>query len=182
MNILFVGRLSKEKRPEWFIELASQLHGRERAVQPHFQIAGDGPLRPELELMVRERGLSDIVHFLGERQDMSETYANADLVVLTSRHEGTPNVLLEAMAHGIPVVATRVGGVPEIVSDECGILVDPFSPRELREAVIRLTDEPDMRKQMGNAGRAYVEREHSLNSLGRQLTDIYTKLLEARRA
>ncbi|MEO8042319.1 MAG: glycosyltransferase, partial [Acidobacteriota bacterium] len=130
----------------------------------------------------RDRGLSEVVHFLGEQQDMSETYANADLLVLTSRYEGTPNVLLEAMAHGVPVVATKVGGVPEIVTEKCGILVNPLSLPDLAEAVIRLTAEPLVRKEMGNAGRAYVERNHSQSSLGRRLTEIYSKLLEAKRA
>ncbi|MEO8042725.1 MAG: glycosyltransferase family 4 protein, partial [Acidobacteriota bacterium] len=79
VNILFVGRLSKEKRPEWFIELASQLKARPAGAETNFRIAGDGPLRLELERMVRDRGLSDFVHFLGEQRDMSETYSNADL-------------------------------------------------------------------------------------------------------
>lgn len=182
VNVLFVGRLSKEKRPEWFIELASQLGAGQARVKTRFKIAGDGPLRSELEHMVRDRGLSDVVHFLGEQQDMSRTYADADLLVLTSRYEGTPNVLLEAMAYGVPVVATKVGGVPEIVTDECGILVDPLSFPDLAEAVIRLTEQPLLRKEMGTAGRAYVENNHSLSSLGRRLTGIYQKLLQAKRA
>ena len=180
-NILFVGRLTDEKRPEWFIELASQLQITLPARPVHFRIAGDGPLRPELERMARDRGLSDVVHFLGEQQDMSESYASADLLVLTSRYEGTPNVLLEAMAHGVPVVATKVGGVPEIVSDECGIVVDPFDLPGLAEAVRQLVENPGMRKEMGSAGRAYVERNHSFNSLGGRLTEIYQKLLQSRR-
>ena len=182
VTVLFVGRLSREKRPEWFIELASELRARRTDMKKHFRIAGDGPLRPELERMVRDRGLCEVVHFLGEQRDMSETYADADLLVLTSRYEGTPNVLLEAMAHGLPVVATKVGGVPEIVTDKCGVLVDPHSLPDMVEAVRRLSDEPQTRKEMGKAGQAYVEKNHSQSSLGGRLTGIYQKLLEAKRA
>jgi len=162
--------------------LTSQLRAKGNRVKTQFRIAGDGPLRPELERMVCERGLSDVVHFLGEQQNMAETYAGADILVLTSRYEGTPNVLLEAMAYGVPVVATKVGGVPEVVTDECGVLVDPVSLADLAEAVIMLTEKPQMRNQMGKAGRAYVQRNHSLDSLGRRLTGIYQKVLEAKRA
>ena len=182
LNVLFVGRLTEEKRPEWFIELASRLTSRSDNVKAHFQIVGDGPLRPELESIVRERGLSNTVHFLGERQDMSETYANADLLVLTSRYEGTPNVLLEAMANGVPIVATKVGGVPEVLTDECGILVDPHSLPSIVEAVVRLATEPRMREAMGSAGRAQVERNHSQTTLGPRLTGIYQRLLQRTKA
>jgi glycosyltransferase involved in cell wall biosynthesis len=180
VNLLFVGRLTEEKRPEWFIDLATHMQARSASIKAHFRIAGDGPLRPELERMVRDRQLTEVVHFLGEQQDMAETYANADLLVLTSRYEGTPNVLLEAMAYGVPVVATRVGGVSEIVNDNCGIVVDPLSFPCLAEAVMGLAAEPFMRKEMGNAGRAYVERNHSTNSLGRHLIGIYQKLVYAK--
>jgi glycosyltransferase involved in cell wall biosynthesis len=85
------------------------------------------------------------------------------------------------MAHGVPVVATKVGGVPEIVNDQCGILVDPLNLTALAEAVSTLTSEPRTRKEMGVSGRAYVETNHSLSVLGKRLTGIYRKLLEAKR-
>jgi glycosyltransferase involved in cell wall biosynthesis len=102
--------------------------------------------------------------------------------VLTSVYEGTPNVLLEAMAHRIPVVATRVGGVPEIVGERCGLLVDPLRFSDLAAAVERLIRETDLRCEMGNSGRQYVERNHSISALQRQLTGIYERLREMKSA
>jgi L-malate glycosyltransferase len=178
LNILFVGRLSKEKRPEWFIELADHVSKVANEAPPQFLIAGDGPLRPALECIVRERGLSESIHFLGEQSDMSPIYSRADILVLTSLYEGTPNVLLEAMAHRIPVVATRVGGVPEIVGEGCGLLVNSLRFSELAAAVERLIRDPQLRRELGNSGRQYVERNHSVDMLQGQLTGIYQKLRE----
>jgi glycosyltransferase involved in cell wall biosynthesis len=182
LNILFVGRLSKEKRPEWFIDLADHVSKLSNKTQVQFLIAGDGPLRTSLESMVLERGLSESIHFLGEQADMGPIYSRADILVLTSVYEGTPNVLLEAMAHRIPVVATRVGGVPEIVGERCGLLVDPLRFSDLAAAVERLIREPDLRCEMGNSGRQYVERNHSISALQRQLTGIYERLREMKSA
>lgn len=180
LNILFVGRLSKEKRPEWFIELAEHVAQLSDEAPTQFLIAGDGPLRTSLENMVQERGLSESIHFLGEQSDMSSIYSRADILVLTSLYEGTPNVLLEAMAHRVPVVATNVGGVPEIVGEDCGLLVDPHRFSDLAAAVERLIREPRLRLELGNSGRRYVERNHSLHVLQSQLTGIYQRLRETK--
>lgn len=179
VNILFAGRLGKEKRPELFIDLAVRLLREFPQGQLSFQVAGDGPLRTRLERIATSAGLSqDSFSFLGVQTDMSSVYCQSDILVLTSGHEGTPNVVLEAMAHGIPVVATRVGGVPEIVSEECGILVDPADFGGLYSATAKLIRDPDLRFRLGRNAQKYVAEVHSLPRMRELLIGIYSKLVE----
>lgn len=178
LNILFAGRLGKEKRPELFVKLASQILRDLQQFDVRFEIAGDGPLRSKLEQLVNNHvPLSTHFSFLGEQVEMSGVYRRTDILVLTSEHEGTPNVVLEAMAHGIPVVATRVGGVPEILSDKCGILVDPADFEELVAATTKLILDPDLRRDMGRNGQDYVASNHSFKYLQKRLVGIYSKVL-----
>jgi len=177
LSILFVGRLTKVKRPELFLELAAYLTSNCQGVKIEFRIAGDGPLRRELEQMSTALGLLNKLVFLGEQADMSKIYAASDIVVLTSAYEGTPNVLLEAMANGLPVVAASVGGVPEILDSDRGFLVDPLNFKELAESVSKLVNDPQLRARLGANGKRYVERNHSIHSLGQSLIEIYQKVL-----
>lgn len=174
VSILFVGRLGKEKRPELFIKLAKEITERNPEAKLSFRIVGNGPLRTELEGLRVRLGLSgDVLSFMGERSDLSEIYRNSNMLILTSEYEGTPNVVLEAMAHGLPVVSTRVGGVPDILPEEAGIIVDPSDFSGLVEAAERLILNPDLRAAMGKAGKAAVSERHSPESLGLQLREIY---------
>lgn len=177
-NIAFVGRLGKEKRPELFVKLAYELKEAVTEQQLKFQIVGDGPLRPELETLAAEYGLSDdTLCFTGERSDMSAVYSSVDILVLTSKHEGTPNVILEALSCAVPVVATDVGGVSEVLSDQMGILVDAMDFDGLVGAVRRLIVSPELRRTLGTNGQKYVAANHSLTYLGGRLTEIYNSLL-----
>ncbi len=179
MRLLFAGRLVPEKRPELFIHLASKLRECLPDMKLNFTIAGDGPLRLSIEQLSDELGFDRReMGFLGETSDMSQVYRKSDMLVLTSGHEGTPNVVLEAMAYGLPVVATRVGGVPEIVSNDCGILVDPSSLEELLDSTVKLIRNSDLRTDMGRNGQEYVGKNHSIGYLQKQLTDIYSQLLK----
>jgi glycosyltransferase involved in cell wall biosynthesis len=179
VTVLFAGRLSKQKRPELFIDLAVRLLREFPQGQLTFQVAGDGPLRAHLESLATDAGLpNNVFSFLGVRTDMNTIYRQSDILVLTSGHEGTPNVVLEAMAHGIPVVATKVGGVPEILSAECGIVVEPSDFDGLCTATARLLQDPDLRSQMGRNARKYVEDIHSLPAMRERLIGIYSKLVE----
>ena len=177
-NILFVGRLVPAKNPELFIRMASRLV---RDLPEHnllFQIAGDGPLRKGLQEYAGKCPISNSrVQFLGERADMSDIYRETDILVLTSDHEGTPNVVLEAMSYGIPVVATNVGGVPEILSEDCGFLLRASDLDGLCRATAKLVRDQRLRSSLGGNGRRYVLDNHSLPYLADRLTGIYSKLL-----
>ena len=120
-------------------------------------IAGDGPLRPELEAEHEALGLGTVVRFLGFREDVNDLLRAADLFVVSSYLEGMGTATLDAMASGLPVVATRVGGIPEIVDDGVsGILVPARDPKALAEAMLRLAKDPGLRARLGEAGRVCV--------------------------
>jgi glycosyltransferase involved in cell wall biosynthesis len=178
LRILFVGRLVEQKRPELFIKLAWQLRRDLPETDLFFQIIGNGPLRFDLEKLRDDYGFSnDEVEFSGEQSGMADIYRNSDILILTSEYEGTPNVVLEAMSFGIPVVATRVGGVPGILTEESGILVDPSDFEGLVDAAKNLILHPDLRRLLGRSGHDYVGRNHSLDYLQNRLIGIYKKLL-----
>lgn len=180
-KIFFVGRLGKEKRPELFVKLARELRKTLPDRRLKFHIVGDGPLRRELEDLASGYGLTpEVLSFDGERSDMSEVYRTADILVLTSKHEGTPNAVLEALGHAIPVVATRVGGVPEILNNDTGIVVDPMDFTGLVKATADLILDPQLRVALGTSGQKYVQKNHSLTYLEKRLTGIYTELLTRR--
>jgi glycosyltransferase involved in cell wall biosynthesis len=178
VTVLFAGRLVPVKRPDQFIALAARLRRDISDVQLKFRIAGDGPLREDLERLAESSGLSrDCLTFMGEQSEMSRVYDSSDMLVLTSEYEGCPNVALEAMAHGLPVIATRVGGVPEVVGDGRGILVDLDDAEGLVSAARKLILEPILRKSLGKNGRAYITRGRSLGFLKDRLIEIYRKLI-----
>ena len=161
-----VARLTEIKNHRLFLEAAALVHDRCDSV--HFLIVGDGELRVELEQQTKSLGLDGVVSFLGWREDMPSIYADLDLVVLTSHNEGTPVTLIEAQAAGCPVIATKVGGVPDVVIDkETGYLVPPGDARALAGAIVKILSD-DSRK-LGQAGRQMVEEKFSL---ARQVRDI----------
>ena len=137
-------------------------------------IAGDGPLRPAMEVLAQDLGLKDRVRFLGIRHDIPELMNAADGYVMSSAWEGMANVLLEAGATGLPIVATDVGGNREVVQDgETGLLVPPKNPKALAGAMLCLMDlSGDERWQMGEAGRRYIQAKYSLD----RVTDMWEKL------
>jgi glycosyltransferase involved in cell wall biosynthesis len=124
-------------------------------------------------------GLGGDVIFEGPREDLTPAYQAADLFVLTSDHEGTPNVVLEAMSSGLPVVATRTGGTTEIVQESVtGILADPADETTLAEAVLTLVEDNGLRCTMGVHARARVEQRYSLEALPAALQRIYSAALQ----
>jgi len=178
VRILFAGRLVPQKRPELFIEMAAQLREKLSDMNLEFVMAGDGPLRSDLEQLARKHSLENKgVKFIGETSEMSDLYLSSDILVLTSDHEGTPNVILEAMAHGLPVVATKVGGVPSILNNQCGTLVEPTNVEELVEATSKLIANRQLRLDMGTQGQEYVRKNHSIGYLQDRLKCIYSELL-----
>ena len=149
-----------------------------REPRARFLWVGVGPLGSALRAAVRRRGLERHVRFLGHRDDVPDLLAAADLFVLPSRFEGLPLALLEAMAVGLPAVATRVCGITEVVEpDRTGLLVDPGASAALAAALVRLLGRPDEGAQLGAAARARVEREFGAGRMVRETWDLYRELL-----
>jgi glycosyltransferase involved in cell wall biosynthesis len=149
---LTVANLRPEKAYPVLFEAARVATGKDARLV--FLCAGQGPLADELAALHDRLGLGDRVRLLGYRSDVPDLMAAADLFVLASDHEGYPIALMEAMASGLPVVATAVGGVPEAVQDgREGLLVPPGRPQELAAAVLRVSRDPQLRDQLASAAR-----------------------------
>jgi glycosyltransferase involved in cell wall biosynthesis len=183
--LIAAGRVAKEKRLDRFISLLGRLR-RDFNLDVKGWIIGpareDEELKGQLETQARNLGLlPDHLQFRGGIADMSSVYHEAAVCVLTSDFEGTPNVLLEAMASGLPVVATRVGGVPGIVRHgQTGFLLDPDDFDGLAAALAELVRNPRLRTEMGRRARTYVEENHSLHRLPVYLGGLYEMALPPR--
>ena len=174
IRLVAVGRLGKEKRFDRFLSILARLQ-QESSQRVRGMIVGAGSERSYLENRAAElRLLPHQVEFKGASEDVGEVYRQADILVLTSDYEGTPNVVLEAMASGLPVVATRVGGVPEIVQHErTGYVADPEDENSMVEALLNLIGNSRLREEMGRRARTYIEANHSLESLPVSLESLY---------
>ena len=176
VTLLAVGRLVPQKRMDRFLRLLATV----RAASPipvRGLIAGTGELRESLMAQARELGLlPDGIEFLGGVSDLVPVYQRADLFVLTSDWEGTPNVVLEASACGLPVVATRAGGTADVVRvGETGLLFDADDEEGMSRALIELVGEVKRRFVMGAAARRFVETNHSVGKLPEFLAALYHK-------
>jgi len=159
--IAIVAALRPEKNHELFLRMAAMIH--RRFADTHFLIVGDGPRRKMLEDLTAQLGLQQVVHFLGTRDDIPEILACTDIVVLSSHMEANPLSLLEAMACGKPVVATRVGSVPTNVLDGLtGFLVPPGDVSAMADRCGLLLSSPQLRQEMGRAGRQHILTRASL--------------------
>ncbi|MCW5960601.1 MAG: glycosyltransferase family 4 protein [Pyrinomonadaceae bacterium] len=177
LTFLFAGRLDELKRPDKFVDLAAVLLEKHRSIQLRFMIAGDGSLRSKLEDQAVALGIGQKqLQFLGACGNMTDIYNKSDVLISTSVREGTSNVILEAMSHSIPVVATKIGGTPELLADDRGILIKADDRNELISAAEKLMFSPELRKNLGALGRLYVDENHSLKYLQNQLSGIYKRL------
>ena len=158
-----------------FLQVAA---GVRRAVPAaHFLIIGDGPERPQLEQLAREIEVADCVHFLGTRNDVPDLLGLLDVLLLTSHNEANPVSILEGLSCGKPVVATRVGSVPESVLDEqVGYLVEPGSIDAMTRRVVELLRDPDLAQALGAAGRRHVVSHWSLERMVEGYEDLLTRL------
>jgi glycosyltransferase involved in cell wall biosynthesis len=140
-------------------------------------IAGDGPLRAQLESQAAALGIAARVKFLGHRPDVERVYAALDLFVLSSKSEGLSNTILEAMASGRPVVATRVGGADELIEeDTTGVTVPPSRPEDLAAAIERFLRDPALLASMGAAARERALTRFALERMVREYTSVYCEL------
>ena len=141
-------------------------------------IAGDGDQRTELEAKAQALGMANRVVFLGLRADVNPVYDAADVFVLSSLSEAFPYVVLEAMSHELPVVATRVGGVPEaVLHDETGLLIPPGDAAAIAAALRPLLSSAELRQRMGKAGRQRVIRSFHEADMVRKTMEVYQQML-----
>jgi glycosyltransferase involved in cell wall biosynthesis len=181
--IAVVGRLVRTKGLEFFLEAASAVASRFPSVR--FLVVGEANVEPayrrELEERAKSLNLMGRLLFIGQRNDVPQIMREIDVSVLPSLSESFSNSLLESMANGLPVVATKVGGNPEVVTDgENGILVAPRDAGALSGAMIRLLESPDLARRFGAAAREKVVKEYSLDCLLRRTEDLYISLLDRR--
>jgi len=164
-----------QKSPLDFVEVASRVLKETDRV--HFIMAGDGELRPAIEARIRDLGISSHITLLGWQKDMPEVYRNLDVVVLTSLWEGLPCVFSEAMAAGLPIVATHVDGAREAIIDgDNGFLHGPHDVEGMAKSVLKLVENPALREAMGSRGKSRVS-EFDIDTSVRALESAYQKWL-----
>ncbi len=181
LTLLMVARLVRAKRVDRFLRLISAVKRRTKASVCGV-VAGDGSLRGELELQANELGLDEtVVRFLGRVNETSSLYGDASILIVTSDREGTPNAVLEAMACGVPVIATRVGGLGDLVSDgDTGYLLPAGDEDAMATVVLGLVDDRARLRQFGTRARAFVEQHHALELLPHHLRRLYSAVLSRR--
>jgi glycosyltransferase involved in cell wall biosynthesis len=174
-----IGRLSEEKGFDILLRAAAQLVRTGQDIG--LVIAGEGRERAALGSLAQELGLADRVRLGGYCPDPRPLYEAFDVFALSSLREGLPNVLLEAMALEVPVVATRVAGVPRLVRHEAnGLLVEPGSADDLAGALARLLRDPELRGRLGRTGRTTVQADYSFAARMHKLAGMYDALLGRR--
>lgn len=186
-----VGRIAPVKNHAMFLRVAASTL--QSSPGARFVVVGDGPSAPDLMRLARDLGIANAVRFAGLRTDLAQVYADLDVVALTSRNEGTPLSLLEAMASGRAVVATDVGGVRDLLAREWtgpvadrrftdsgatrGILVESGDVEGFAAALHRLASDTPLRHALGDAGRLYAQGHHSLPRLLDDLEEVYARVL-----
>jgi glycosyltransferase involved in cell wall biosynthesis len=173
-----IGRLSSEKGQMIFLRAMEKTAQSVPGVKA--LIIGDGQDRPMLEGFCREKGLSDHVVFLGHQGKIGDYYQALDLLVLPSLSEGLPNAVLEAMSFGVPVLATAVGGVPEVVQNGNGMIVPPNDPEMLAERMIELLKHDALRRAMGLKGKNSLHPRFTPENRVQQIVSLYEELLSSR--
>ena len=178
-TIVTVANLRQEKAHEVLIDAAAMLTRRRPNLR--FLIVGDGPRRAALETLVDERGLRGNVEFTGHRDDVPAVLAEADLFVLPSRSEAFPNAAIEAMAAGLPVIASAVGGLLDLIeSHRTGVLVPPDNPTALAGAIDGLISTPERAARIGADARATVTARYSFDRMVAAFDALYTSELGVR--
>jgi glycosyltransferase involved in cell wall biosynthesis len=171
-TIVMVGRLVPAKDPLTLLDAVRRLP------EARLVYAGDGPLRSRIEASARDAGLDGRVSLLGVRADIPSLLSNYDILALPSLWEGLPFAVIEGMMAGLPVVASRVGGVPELVEHGVtGFLVPAGDAAALADALRTLVNDGNLRRQMGGAGRARAIRQFTAERMVRETLAVYGSLL-----
>jgi glycosyltransferase involved in cell wall biosynthesis len=171
-----VAVLRAEKRLDLWLKASQEIATHVPDV--HFLIVGDGPLRAQLEASARKMSFPQRVHFAGLQECVQPFLAAMDVYMISSEFEGLPLSLLEAMASKLPVVATAVGGIPEVIQDQRSGFVVPFAHTEaLADITTRLLEDEVLRRRTGEAARARVIRDFSIDRMMRELETVYASIV-----
>jgi glycosyltransferase involved in cell wall biosynthesis len=174
--LLFAGRLDPQKRPDWLLERMAAVF--QRLPNHDLVIAGEGPMRDMLRKLCVDRCISERVHFVGWQSDMPGLLAAADLLVLTSRWEGMPNILLEAMAAARPIVTTDVHGARELFEEIAQGQITPAEDAEaFVEAVVRIAGNTELAHQLGAANRRHVAANFTMGRMIAAYIALYNSLI-----
>jgi sugar transferase (PEP-CTERM/EpsH1 system associated) len=176
-----VGRIEHVKDHAGLLEAFILLRARLPEQSAHLRLAiiGDGPLLPALRARADAAGIGALVWLPGARSDVADILRGLDIFAMSSLAEGTPGSALEAMASGLPVVGTRVGGIPEVIDDGVtGILVPPSDPAAMADALGRYACSPDMARQHGAAGRERILRKYNMPAMVAAYKSLYDTLCE----
>lgn len=171
--VTYVGRFAPPKDLTTLLEAVKSLDG------VKVLMVGDGELRSGVEKHILKNGLSEKVFLLGEREDVPEILSNSDIFILPSRWEGLPFTIIEAMMAGLPVVASKVGGVPELVDEGItGFLVPPGDHLSLAQAIKKLADDKNLRERMGKAGQEKALRLFTVERMLNETVKVYEEVLK----
>jgi len=182
-----VGRLDPKKGQHVFIEAVREIHSMESKVRVVFQIIGDWDsshyqdYKKTLYELRKRYGLEKVVQFRKWQNDSAGIYRELDICVVPSIRESFGRVVIESLACATPVIATNIGGALDVVTEECGILVPVNDHLQLAKAIMYLAERPELRHQMGKAGRARVERHFTIHNTLDTLYQVYSQLVDAKR-
>lgn len=180
-NIICIGRLDRLKGVDSLLQALRRLS--DEQIPAHLDILGDGPERGRLEQQAQQLGISHLVCFHGEVHGVAPYLQRASLFVLPSLSEGMPNVVLEAMACGLPAVVTRVGGTTEMIHDGVnGVLVEPGNPEQLCAAMKNILLDEEIQRKLGEEARKTVEERFSLEAVSEQYVALYQTLVPVKSA
>lgn len=175
-----IGRLSAEKGCLDMVDAFAHLAA--RLPQAHLLLVGEGPLEPEIARRAAAAGLTERTHFVPHQKDIRPYYEAADVIVSPSHTEGISNVILESLTFGVPVVATRVGGNPEIIEPErSGVLVEARHPEALADAIVRVANDPELRAHLVAEGQRRVRGHFSFEARMAAEQAFYDRVLSGRR-
>jgi glycosyltransferase involved in cell wall biosynthesis len=179
LRVGMIARMNtSSKNHSGFLRVAARMSKRFSEIE--FILVGDGPLRPELERKAAELGIGHCVHFLGDRRDIGAILASLDVSVLPSASESLSNAILESMAAGVPVVANRVGGNPELIAPDRGVLVEDNDEAALADGIDLLLRDPGRRAELGQNARKFAQSHFTIANMRRQHEDLYLQLLAGR--
>lgn len=174
-TVMCVSKLRYEKGVDVLLRAWRQVQ--DEAPDSRLIIVGDGPLRSPLERLAADLGIEHSVEFAGRQADVPAQLSRTGLAVLSSRYEGMPNAVLEAMSCGVPCVATRVSGTEDIIQDGVnGLLVNPEEVEPLAQALLILLRDPELAQQLGRAARVTIERHYAVDHIMEQYEDLYQHL------
>jgi len=181
-NILYAGFLTENKGVHILLEAFARFREKYHTPDIKLHLAGDGYFRPKLEEICQQLKITENVifyGFIGDKEKLKQLFREADMFVLPSKSEGIPKVLLEAMAYGVPILTTNVGGIPEMIThNENGILIPPRSSKDIARSVVNLVEDDQLRKELGVNARKTVEKKFSWKIAALRTKEYYERVLE----